>query len=191
LDELIQQPGSPGFAVEPAEFLVQNWELLPSGRVLDLAMGGGRNAVFLARQGFKVEGVDISGEALAAARQLALSYDTQITTCQADLEKDYSIEVSAYSVIMVFNYWQPSLIPVIKTGLKDFGMVVYETFTIDQPRYGHPENPAFLLKYNQLLDDFRDFRVLRYREGIFHNQSAKASIIAQKCALSQAAGEKS
>jgi hypothetical protein len=59
-------------------------------------------------------------------------------------------------------------------------MVVYETFIIDQVQFGHPRKPEFLLKYNELLDMFREFRCLRYREGIFDNRKAIASLIAQK-----------
>ena len=40
--------------LEPAQFLVENIELLPKGRVLDVAMGGGRNAIYLAKMGFVV-----------------------------------------------------------------------------------------------------------------------------------------
>ncbi len=40
----------------PASFLVENIELLPGGLTLNVAMGSGRNAVFLARMGFAVEG---------------------------------------------------------------------------------------------------------------------------------------
>jgi len=47
---------------DPAQFLVENVELLPKGRVLDVAMGSGRNAIYLARLGFEVEGVDMSPE---------------------------------------------------------------------------------------------------------------------------------
>src|SRR5277367_4823949 len=35
---------------EPAPFLVQNLALLPVGRALDVAMGEGRNSVFLAKK---------------------------------------------------------------------------------------------------------------------------------------------
>ena len=51
---------------EPAQFLVEAIELLPKGRTLDLAMGNGRNAIYLAKKGFDVEGVDISPEAINA-----------------------------------------------------------------------------------------------------------------------------
>ena len=52
---------------QPAQFLVENIDLLPRGRALDVAMGSGRNAVYLARMGFQVEGVDASREAVEEA----------------------------------------------------------------------------------------------------------------------------
>ena len=53
------------------QFLVENLELLPEGRVLDVAMGSGRNAIYLARLGFEVEGVDMSPEAVNTALESA------------------------------------------------------------------------------------------------------------------------
>lgn len=166
--------------VEPSGFLVENLDLLPRGRALDVAMGAGRNAVYLAEQGFAVEGVDISAASIQAALTLAESRRVKIETVVADLEDDYRIKPERFDVILIFNYLQRTLIPQIKNGLKKGGMVVYETFTIDQPQFGHPQNPDYLLRYNELLDYFRDFRILRYREGIFNRSTARASIIAQK-----------
>jgi hypothetical protein len=68
----------------------------------------------------------------------------------------------------------------MKDGLRTGGMVVYETFIVDQARFGKPKNPDHLLKHNELLDLFCDFRCLRYREGIFESRKAIASIIAEK-----------
>ena len=58
--------------------------------------------------------------------------------------------------------------------------MVYETFIVDQARFGKPKNPDHLFKHNELLDLFHDFRCLRYRKGIFESRKAIASIIAQK-----------
>ena len=58
--------------------------------------------------------------------------------------------------------------------------MVYETFIVDQAQFGKPRNPDHLLKHNELLHTFRDFRVLRYREGIVEGKKAVASIVAQK-----------
>jgi tellurite methyltransferase len=165
---------------EPARFLVENLELLPRGKALDLAMGGGRNAVYLAGQGFEVEGVDISEEAFHQAMDLAGHRGVKIKARVADLERNYRIQSAAYDVILVFNYLQRDLFPHIINGLKAGGMAVYETFTIDQPQLGHPKNPDYLLRYNELLEHFRPLRVLRYQEGIFDNSAARAAIIAQK-----------
>lgn len=163
----------------PSPFLVDNLELLPKGLVLDVAMGKGRNAVYLAEQGFSVEGVDISADSIQEALKLAESRKVKIKARLADLENNYIFDMT-YDLIIVFNYLQRSFFPKIKSSLNKNGMVVYETFTIDQLRFGHPHNPDYFLGYNELLEYFRDFRVLRYQEGIFDSSAAKAAIIAQK-----------
>lgn len=166
--------------MNPAQFLVANIDLLPKGRVLDVAMGSGRNALYLSGLGFDVEGIDISTEAVNAALETAGKAGLKLKARVADLEGDYRIEKDAYDVIICFNYLHRALIPQIKDGLCPGGMVVYETYTVDQARFGRPKNPDYLLKYNELLDMFREFRVLRYREGIIENRNAVAGIIAQK-----------
>jgi tellurite methyltransferase len=165
--------------LEPADFLVEHVGLLPVGRVLDVAAGNGRNAVYLARLGFTVEGVDRSEEAVAAAGAAAREVGVNIEMRVADLEIGRAIPEGAYDVIICFNYLQRSLMTQIKDGLRPGGMVVYETFTVDQAQFGRPRNPDHLLKYNELLDVFHDFRCLRYREGIFGDK-AVAGIVAQK-----------
>ena len=163
----------------PAEFLVDNISLLPKGRVLDIAMGEGRNAVYLAKMGFEVEGVDISSEAVNVAVDSARKAGVIIRAQVVDLEKDYHIQEGAYDVIICFYYLQRSLIPQIKNGLRLGGLVVYETYIVDQIQFGKPSNPDYLLKHNELLHVFGEFRCLRYREGVFEGPKAIASIIAQ------------
>ena len=166
---------------EPADFLLENVGILPKGRALDVAMGNGRNAIYLARAGFEVEGIDISSEAINTAIEASHKAGVTIKAQVADLERNYQIEKGAYDVIICFNYLQRSLIPQIKEGLKPGGMVLYETFIVDQARlFGRPSNPDYLLKHNELLNMFGDLRCLRYREGIIDNKKAIASIIAQK-----------
>ncbi len=75
---------------------------------------------------------------------------------------------------------QRLLIQGIKDGLAQGGMVVYETFIVDQAQFGKPKNPDYLLKHNELLEMFHSLRCLYYREGIVENRRATASIIAQK-----------
>ena len=171
----IHQSGS-----QPAQFLVENITLLPKGQVFDVAMGTGSNAVYLAKMGFNVEGVDIPSKAVSDALELAHKAGVAIRIETVDLEAQYSIKRGAYNVIICFYYLQRSLIAQIKDGLKVGGVVVYETYIVDQAKFGRPKNPDYLLEHNELLDMFRDFRCLRYREGIIEDRKAIASIIAEK-----------
>lgn len=76
-----------GFAYgrEPNDFLKGVFSHIPRGRVLCLAEGEGRNAAFLAREGFAVTAVDQSAVGLAKARALAAERGVDIKTVQADL----------------------------------------------------------------------------------------------------------
>lgn len=166
--------------LKPAQFLVDNVDLLPKGRTLDIAMGNGRNSVYLAGMGFEIEGIDISKEAVNSALESARKSGVNITAKVADLEGDFYLEEGAYDVIICFNYLHRPLIPHIKQGLRTGGMVAYETYIVEQARFGKPRNPDHLLRHNELLDMFRDFRCLRYREGIIENRKAIAGIVAEK-----------
>ncbi len=164
----------------PSAFLVENIDLLPKGCALDVAMGRGRNAVYLAGRGFEVEGVDISAEALEAAKALARQSGVRLTARLKDLEKDVFIEKDAYDLIICFNYLYRPLMPALKAALRTGGMLVYETYIVDQAQFGRPRNPKHLLEHNELLNLFRDFRCLRYREGILEHRKAIAGFIGMK-----------
>ena len=164
----------------PARFLVENIDLVPGGRILDIAMGDGRNAVFLAARGRDVTGIDISPEAVHTARRRARQQGVRLRAETVDLEHGFSIEKESYDGIICFNYLYRPLIPEIRKGLRRGGVVVYETYITDQARFGRPTNPVYLLKHNELLEMFRGFRCLRYREGLVAERKAVAGIVAVK-----------
>ena len=110
---------------EPSQFLVDNIKLLPVGRVLDVAMGNGRNAIYLAKAGFEVEGVDSSPEAVSNAMESSQKAGVSVKAEIANLEDSYIINKNTYDVIICFNYLQRSLIPQIKEGLRTGGIIVY------------------------------------------------------------------
>ncbi len=171
------------YGKEPLKFLKEKLGILVRGKALVLAMGEGRNAVFLAQNGFDVDGCDISEKAIEKARLFARESGVALNAFIADLE-EYKISVNKYDLITCFYYTQLDLIPQIKEGLRKGGMVMFETYSIDQLKYGDnapgPKNPDYLLKHNELLDAFRDFRILYYREGEIAEQKSVVSLIAQK-----------
>jgi tellurite methyltransferase len=171
---------------QPASFLRQMMEAdawpLPRGRALDVACGKGRNALYLAGLGFDVVAMDISSVALAAGRSRAEARQLTIDWQQIDLEQ-VQLDEAAYQLVVSFNYLQRSLMPQIKRAVKIGGHVIYESYLIDQKEIGHPKNPAYLLGHNELLDSFRDLRILYYREGKFVDADAasyRAGIVAQR-----------
>ncbi len=178
---------SPG-ADLPSVFLRQildsdAWDI-PRGLALDVAAGTGRNAIFLAERGFRVVAIDISPIALDEARRRAEKKSLAISWQQADLEQ-IKLPQDAYDLIVNLNYLQRSLFPQIRKALKTDGRVIFETYLIDQQTIGHPKNPAYLVNHNELLEQFRDFRVLYYHEGKFTDAEQlafRAGIFAQKLA---------
>ncbi len=173
-------------AEQPSSFLREiidsdAWEI-PRGRALDIACGKGRNTLFVAQQGFDVVAVDISSVALEEGRRRAREASLTVAWQQADLEQ-FRLPENSFDLVINFNYLQRSLIPQLKAALKRGGHVIFETYLIDQRAMGHPKNPDYLLAHNELLDHFRDFRVLYYREGTFRDgadPSFRSGILAQK-----------
>jgi 2-polyprenyl-3-methyl-5-hydroxy-6-metoxy-1,4-benzoquinol methylase len=169
---------------QPNPFLKRHINLLPRGKALDIAAGEGRNAVFLARHGYEVDAVDISEIGLKKAEKLAKESGVNINPILADLDH-YKIEKGKYDLIANFYFLKRSLIPKIKKGLKRGGIVIFETYILEQRKLGTggPTNPRYFLKHNELLHLFKDFRILFYREGLFKEggrRKAVASLIAEK-----------
>jgi SAM-dependent methyltransferase len=164
----------------PSRFLVENIDLLPPGTALDIAMGAGRNAVYLAQHGFQVTGVDNDPEALQQAEEKARTLGVSLNAVRGDLENGYVVPLESYDAVICFNYLYRPFFPSIKASLKPGGIIVYETYTVDQTKFGPPRNPDHLLRYNELLEVFREYRCLRYHEGIYEDSKAIAGIIAVK-----------
>jgi 2-polyprenyl-3-methyl-5-hydroxy-6-metoxy-1,4-benzoquinol methylase len=169
---------------EPNPFLKKYLHLLPRGKALDMATGEGRNAVFLAQNGFEVDAVDISQKGLNKARKLAREKGVKMNALLVDLDH-YQIEKDRYDLIANFYFLKRRLIPKIRKGLKKGGEVIFETYILEHRTLatGGPKQAKYFLKPNELLRLFKDFRILFYREGIFREgrkRKAVASLIAQK-----------
>jgi len=165
------------FGKEPVPFLKQNIHLLPKGKVLDITIGEGRNGVYLATQGFEVVGLDISEKGLAKAHQLAKQNGVSIETQVVDLE-NHQLKKNAYDVILLMYYMQRDLWPQINDALKPGGMAVIETYNVDHLKH-QKFNPKWLLKTNELIDAFKDMKIIRY-QAYEDNDQAYSSIIVQK-----------
>jgi tellurite methyltransferase len=165
----------------PTEWLTAHAALLPQdGDALDIACGGGRHALWMARRGLRVTAVDRSERAIASVAEAALQEHLAIEARLADLEQvDATLGQTAYDVIVVVHYLHRPLFPAIVTALRPHGLLIYETFTRAQARRGKPTNPAYLLEPGELRRLTAGLTLVDEREGEFGNRDI-ASIVCRK-----------
>jgi dihydroneopterin aldolase len=154
----------------PARFLLDHWQRLPKGLVLDLAAGYGRHALYLVAQGFSVEAVDRDEQALAGLATRAREQSKfGVTTQFMDLEgadRPPDLPKERYETVLVFFYLSRPIFPALLQALKPGGVLMYETFLIENhQKYQHPRRPEFCLAPNELLRLTAGLRVLHYDEG--------------------------
>ena len=158
--------------VEPSELLSAELAQLKrssAGRpVLDLACGRGRHALEIARAGLTAVGIDRNRKALDELRLRSAAEELRVHTVAADLETGLGIPVvpNACGGILVFCFLYRPLASAIVQALAPGGLLLYETFTIDQEKldYG-PVNPRFLLQPGELPALFSELEILSHWEG--------------------------
>jgi SAM-dependent methyltransferase len=182
-DERYSEPGF-AYGSEPNDFLVSVADRLPKGRILSLAEGQGRNAVFLASRGFEVVAVDCSPVGLEAARRLASSRGVRIATIVEDLAR-FQIEPNQWDGIISISCHLPPAIrkPLYRAvvrGLKPGGAFVMEAYSTSQlgRGTGGPTSTDLLvrvedlrlelsgLRFAHLLETERDVREGKYHTGL-------------------------
>jgi tellurite methyltransferase len=130
------------WGLKPIDTLVDYVSIVePSGKVLDLGMGEGRNALYFASKGFEVEGIDISETAVNRALTAAEDHGLLLKAKVIDLIS-LEIEEKAYSLIIlanVLNFFKDEeikqLIDKAKKGLMKGGLLYINAFTIQDPSY--------------------------------------------------------
>ena len=125
------------FGTEPNDFLRDEFRKITSGgRVLCLAEGEGRNAVFLAQQGYQVTAMDMSEVGLNKALKLAQDRGVDIITQVADLA-DYEFGEAKWDGIVAIWAHLPKAVrqrvyAQIAPALKPNGVFILEAYTEQQ-----------------------------------------------------------
>ena len=158
-DRIYSTPGS-GFNLEPNRLVVETTAGLQPGNAIDVAMGQGRNAVYLASQGWAVTGIDLSAvgveTARAAAAHRGLEIDARIVG-----HHDFDFGEDRWD-LMVFTYapvrlTDPAMVGRVRKALRPEGRIVAESFR--RPDEG-PPRPVDLLG-EDLAKAYESFRIDR------------------------------
>jgi len=171
------------YGKSPAPFLAENYHYIPfQSSVLDMGMGEGRNAVFMAQKGYNVTGVDLSSVAVKKSYLLAQEFGVKIKGVVASL-KDYKIPPSSFDAIICFYWVDRSMVDKIKNWLKPGGILIYEAYTIREKEKLKSRkgilNADHYLKEQELFKLFPGMRILKYEEPL-HEKDYRSSIILQK-----------
>jgi 2-polyprenyl-3-methyl-5-hydroxy-6-metoxy-1,4-benzoquinol methylase len=164
-------PGQTRFTYEPNAFLVQTAKRLKPGKALDVAMGQGRNAVFLATQGWDVTGYDLADEGMKVANENAAKAGVRIKTVNASFDTfDYGKEKwdLIYFIYTDAPIVDPKFAERIAAALKPGGCLLIERpfLDLDLPT-PDPEWHAGLIeqdKPNALFKAYSSLRVLQYED---------------------------
>jgi tellurite methyltransferase len=139
---------------------------LPRGPALDVATGLGRNALFLARAGYRVDAVDISPTGLQIAAKRARRRGLRIRWIEADLDA-YQLPKARYAVVIDSFFLKRTLWPALKAAVRPGGVLIVETHLESPTRDGGPR-AANRLRRGELRKRFRGWDVLDLEEGLFH-----------------------
>ncbi len=182
------------YGTEPNDFLRAEAPRIPKGRVLCLAEGEGRNAVFLAGLGHDVTAVDLSREGLRKAERLARERGVALAVEQADLAS-YVPTPGAYAgIVSIFGHLpapvRRRLYAMIAPALVPGGIFLLEAYRPEQIALGTggPKDPTMLPTVAQLREELIGLELVVARdverdihEGALHDgRSATVQVVGER-----------
>ena len=162
---------------DPIPELARRIETLPSGRALDVATGTGRNARFLASEGYEVDAVDVSDEALDRAASAAENEGVAVNWIRADIG-DFEFEADAYDVITVSFFAALDRLPDLKEALAPGGVLVYEHHLRSSDEVDIGPSDRYRYPSNHLLHACLDLTVLGYEERTRPDREGRTQAVA-------------
>ena len=173
-------------AGEPDPFLIESNEryVVPAfpngGRVLDVAGGLGRHALYYARKGWQATLIDISEVAAQRVTEIAEQEKLSLTIYTADLDAfRWRKWHEQFDLVLVFFYLQRQLFPALADLLRNGGLLIYKTHLHSETNSNSaPSNPLHVLEPGELQRAFAEMGLLYYREHL--TERSTAELVARK-----------
>lgn len=153
------------FAAYCVDRLLREGRLKQGDTALVLAMGDGRNALYLAERGLMVTGLDVSSVGLEKAQKAAAERNLEIKAVQADL---FRHDLGTEKWQLVTNvYFNPSIqmFDRLKAAVKPAGYILVEGYGAGYTGPGPAQETRY--RPNQLLGELSTWRILEYQDGVF------------------------
>ena len=151
--------------------------IVPAGIAIDIAMGRGRDAIFLAERGFAVYGLERSMEAIKKSRQTMAERVTNIFAVYGDAN-NLPFRSGSADMVVVFYFLLRNIMEEIARLLRKGGILIYETFLKRQNLIDRHREEEHLLDDGELIGYFPEMEPLFYEETIT-NRAGKRRIIAR------------
>jgi SAM-dependent methyltransferase len=149
--------GLPEFRTEPNRLLVEAVARRTPGTALDVGMGQGRNALFLARQGWTVTGFDVSAVGLSQARAAAAAAGLTVDAVHAS-DEEFEFGRERWDLIALLYTIEKRSVFRVREALRPGGLVVVEAALREAG------GAAWEFESNELLRIFDGFAILKYEE---------------------------
>ena len=159
------------YGKNPNKFFKEQIDKVKPGRLLLLGEGEGRNSVYAAIKGWKVDAVDFSRAAKEKALKLAKNNSVNINYTVSNLVGFIPRENYYDFIGLVFIHLKPDLRKVVHkrivNSLKNNRHIILEAFEKDQlgKNSGGPQNKEMLYSKKELENDFRDLRIHLLEKG--------------------------
>jgi tellurite methyltransferase len=153
----------------PLPFLTQMYPRLQKGKALDVAMGEGTNAVYLAQKGMKVKGFDISPVAVEHALTLSRDTGVNIEAKATDLDL-FLLGLMEYDTILM-TFFKPPIARYyseIIRALKQGGTLLVHSYMTEEQKEPLGQEDAyrnFYYRTNELLQNLKGLQILFYNES--------------------------
>lgn len=152
-------------AKAPHSLLKRFTPIVPAGIAVDIAMGNGRDAVFLAERGFSVCGLERSMEAIKRARQAMSEKGANILAVYGDAN-NLPLKGESADMVIVFYFLIRDIMEEITRLLRKGGILIYETFLKRQNLIDRHRADEYLLDDGELIGYFRGMEPLFYEETV-------------------------
>ncbi|MFW9984197.1 MAG: class I SAM-dependent methyltransferase [Candidatus Odinarchaeota archaeon] len=123
---------------EPDWRLMEYARFVPEGPILDLGLGEGRNALYFAKLGYTVEGVDESKTYVKRCRERAKAKDLDLTVEEADLrsieipQRRYALIIASKVLQMFLKSESTAITEKMYPGLMRRGLIYVRTFSVER-----------------------------------------------------------